>query len=64
MLEYVSMINKNHYKLGFVDENSPKERESIINYKLSEYKESGYIDSTVKVNKIIVILELAPMIVN
>ncbi|MGZ7095144.1 MAG: hypothetical protein ACXVHY_10935, partial [Methanobacterium sp.] len=58
MLEYVSIIKKNPNKLSFVDTKSLKEWESIINYKLSEYKESAYIDSTVKVNKMIVVLEL------
>lgn len=60
MLEYVSTIKGNPYKLGFVDEYSPIEWKSIIKYKLSEYKESAYIDSKVKVNKIIVILDLNP----
>ncbi|MGZ7049959.1 MAG: hypothetical protein ACXVHO_08130 [Methanobacterium sp.] len=58
MLEYVSIIKKNPNKLSFVDTKSLKEWESIINHKLSEYKESAYIDSTVKVNKMIVVLEL------
>ncbi|MGZ7134280.1 MAG: hypothetical protein ACXVHY_00215, partial [Methanobacterium sp.] len=58
MLEYVSIIKKNPNKLSFVDTKSLKEWESIINYKLSEYKESAYIDSTVKVNRMIVVLEL------
>jgi hypothetical protein len=58
MIEYVSTIKGNPYILGFVDEYSPIEWKSIIKYKLSEYKEFAYIDSKVKVNKIIVILEL------
>ncbi len=58
MLEYVSIINGNHNILGFVDEHSPAEWEPMINQKLYEYKESAYIDSKVKIDKIIVILEL------
>ncbi|MGZ7109642.1 MAG: hypothetical protein ACXVHW_11775 [Methanobacterium sp.] len=60
MLEYVRMIKGDSYKLGFVDENSPKEWEWIINHKLSEYKERAYVDSTIKMDNIMVILELNP----
>jgi len=39
MLEYVSIIKGNLYKMDFVDKYSPKVCKSIINYKLPEYKE-------------------------
>ncbi len=58
VLEYVKIIQKDPYKLGFVDEYSPKEWESIINYKLSEYNERAYVDSTMNINNILIILEL------
>ncbi|MGZ7135488.1 MAG: hypothetical protein ACXVHY_06390 [Methanobacterium sp.] len=58
MLEYVSVIKGKSYKLGFVDWNSPKEWKWIINHKLSEYKECAYVDSTIKMDNIVVILEL------
>ena len=60
MLEYVKTIKEDPYKLGFVDENSPKYWESIINHKLLEYKESAYVDSVLKIDNIVVILELNP----
>ncbi|MCZ3367182.1 MULTISPECIES: hypothetical protein [Methanobacterium] len=60
MLEYVKTIKEDPYKLGFVDENSPKEWEPIINHKLLEYKESAYVDSIIKIDNIVVILELNP----
>lgn len=60
MLEYVSIIKNNPYWLGFVDVKSPKDWETIINHKLSEYEENAYIDSTIKTENIIVILELKP----
>ena len=60
MLEYVKTIKEDPYKLGFVDENSPKYWESIINHKLLKYKESAYVDSVLKIDNIVVILELNP----
>ncbi len=60
MLEYVKTVQEDPYKLGFVDENSPKEWKSIINHKLSEYKEFAYVDSRIKIDNIVVILELNP----
>jgi hypothetical protein len=60
MLEYVKIIKENPYRLGFVDEDSPKEWEPIINVKLLEYKESAYVDSAIKIDNIVVILELNP----
>ncbi len=60
MLEYVKIIKEDPYKLGFVDEISPKEWEPLINNKLSEYKESAYIDSAIKIDNIVVVLELNP----
>ena len=60
MLEKLTIINGNPFKLGFVDENSPKEWKSSINYKLLQYKELAYIDCEVKVDKILVVLELNP----
>ncbi|HML04762.1 MAG TPA: hypothetical protein VK426_03210 [Methanobacterium sp.] len=61
MLEYASTISENPFKVGFVDEYSPKGWESVINYKLSEYKEFAYVDSTVELDKIMVVLELNPI---
>ena len=58
MLEYVCIIKGNHYKLGFIDEKSPKDWEPIINHKLSKYKENAYTDSTYKTDNVLVILEL------
>ena len=60
MLQFVSPIKKISNKLGFVDEYSPKEWEPLIDYKLSEYKERAYIDSSAELNHTIVILELDP----
>jgi len=60
MLKYVKIIKEDPYRLGFVDEDSPKEWEPIINVKLSEYKESAYVDSAIKIDNIVVILELNP----
>ena len=60
MLEYVKIIKKDPYTLGFVDENSPKEWEPLINDKLSEYKESAHVDSVIKIDNILVVLELNP----
>ncbi|MEL7668926.1 hypothetical protein [Methanobacterium sp.] len=60
MLEYVKTIKEDPYKLGFVDESSPKEWGPIINHKLLEYKESAYVDSIIKIDNIVVILELNP----
>ena len=62
MLEYVKIIKEDRYKLGFVDEDSPKKWESIINDKLSEYKESAYVDYVIKIDNIVVILELNPRV--
>ena len=59
-MEYVKIIKEDPYKLGFVDEDSPKEWESLIDYKLSEYKEHAYVDSIIKIGNIVVILELKP----
>lgn len=61
MLKYVRIIKDNPYKLGFIDEESPKDWEPLINNKLSEYKESVHVDSAVKRNNIIIILELNPL---
>ena len=58
MLEYMSITKGNLYKLGFIDEKSPKDREPIINHKLSKYKENAYIDSTYKTDNVLIILEL------
>ena len=60
MLEYIKIIKEDPYKFGFVDEDSPQEWESIIDYKLSEYKEHAYVDSIIKIGNIVVILELKP----
>lgn len=59
-MEYIKIIKEDPYKLGFVDEDSPKEWESLIDYKLSEYKEHAYVDSIIKIGNIVVILELKP----
>ena len=60
MLEKITIVNENPYMLGFFDEYSPRGWKSLINHKLSEYKESAYIDSTVDLDKLFVILELNP----
>lgn len=60
MLKYVRIIKENPYKLGFIDEESPKELEPLINEKLSQYKNPVHVDSEVKMNNIIIILELNP----
>ena len=58
MLEYVCITKGNPYKLGFIDEKSPKNWEPIINNKLSKYKEKAYTDSTYKTDNVLIILEL------
>ena len=60
MLEKITIVNENPYMLGFFDEYSPIGWKSLINHKLSEYKEYAYIDSTVDLDKLFVILELNP----
>ncbi|WP_414469025.1 hypothetical protein [Methanobacterium sp. ACI-7] len=61
MLEYTGMNDKKPIKLFFMDEDSPKDWESLINEKLSDYYENAYIDFTKEENRnITVILELDP----
>ena len=61
MLEYTGKEGKKPIKLCFIDEESPKELEALINDKLSEYDENAYIDTITDANKnILVILELNP----
>jgi hypothetical protein len=61
MLEYTGMIGEKPIKLCFIDEESPKELEAVINDKLSKYNENTYIDTKTEGNKnILVILELNP----
>jgi len=60
MLRYIRFIKENPYKLGFVDDHSPKEWESLINDRLLDYKERAHVDSTIKMDNILVILELNP----
>ena len=60
MLEYTGM-GENPIKLCFIDEESPKELEAVIDDKLSEYNERAYIDTTTEGDSnILVILELNP----
>jgi hypothetical protein len=59
MLKYVKKIKGTTY-IGFMDENSPKEWEPLIKDKLLEYTELVNIDSIVKNNNIMIILELNP----
>ncbi|MGB9937236.1 MAG: hypothetical protein ACPK7O_05900 [Methanobacterium sp.] len=59
MLEFTGMKDKKPVKLFFMDEESPKEWEPLINDKLSDYYENAYIDTTKDKNmNITVILEL------
>jgi hypothetical protein len=60
MLEYTG-LGENPIMLCFIDEESPKELEAVIEGKLLEYNESAYIDNKTEGNKnILVILELNP----
>lgn len=61
MLEYTGMTGRKPIKLCFIDEESPKELEAVIEGKLSKYNEKAYIDTTKDENgNILVILELNP----
>jgi len=61
MLEYIGKKGQNPIKLRFLDEESPKEWEAVIEGKLSKYYEKAYIDNIQKGNEnILIILELNP----
>ncbi|MFY9637214.1 MAG: hypothetical protein WAK14_00245 [Methanobacterium sp.] len=60
MLEYTG-LGENPIKLCFIDEESPKELEAVIEGKLLKYNERAYIDTVTEGDKnILVILELNP----
>jgi len=59
MLEYIGMEGENPVKLRFIDEESPKELEAVIERKLSKYYEKAYIDNiTGGKEYILIILEI------
>lgn len=59
MLEYIGNEGQNPIKLRFIDEESPKEWEAVIEGKLSKYYENTYIDKTTEGNEnILIILEI------
>ena len=56
MLEYTGMTGDQPIKLCFMDEESSKELEAVINSKLLEYNERAYIDTTTEGNKNILVI--------